>query len=88
MFAAAKLRGVQQTADRYCLRGGPVPCIFPGSLTGLQDVMRLAGKRSELLPDIVFRVMAVYGTESRIIRYYKDGDGWAGEDPEEDDAYE
>lgn len=89
MYAPARLKSVQRTADRYCLRGDPVPSIFPGTLTGLQDVMRLAGRLTLDSPDVVFRVIAVYDGESRVIRFYKDGDGWAGDDPEqEDDMYE
>jgi hypothetical protein len=68
----------QRETDRYLLSGGPIPTIYHGTLTGLNQAIKDAGTASRFLPDTVFTLVAVTGSRStrtyRNIATFQDGD--------------
>jgi hypothetical protein len=59
--------------DRYVRRGGPVPQIYPGTLTCLNQAMKDTQNASRFMPELVFYLEAVSKGERHCIRVFKAG---------------
>ena len=70
-------------ADRYLRRGGPVPQIYHGDLTGLTQALKDCLSASRFLPGVIFTLEAVRGKHRELIRCFQNGED-VTEDWEED----
>lgn len=59
--------------DRYVRQGGPIPQIYFGTLAGLTEAMNDAQSVSKFLPEIVFTITMVQGSERKIMKTYQAG---------------
>lgn len=64
---------MSDAASRYCIRGGAIPIIYPGTLNGLNHAIQDGLSASRFRPAVIFRLYADYSGERRIIRTFKDG---------------
>lgn len=61
-----------KAADRYFLRGGPIPRIYPGTLKGLTQAIKDGLSASRFLSSAV-RLFAVHGSERTLVRSFTAG---------------
>lgn len=59
--------------ERYLRRGGPVPAIYWGNLTGLTQAITDAKTESRFTPGVIITVWAVRNRERECIRTFVAG---------------